>query len=1139
MTNFGFVQVAEIAGLAKAAEKTARTDPRSSCIRARIALEAALHWMFDHDDELRFPYEKNLNAYLKEASFKETTPPHIQRSCELIRRVGNQAAHEVRAVQAASSRSAVAELHKVLYWFTRVYFDADLQAAFDPDLIPSGSPKDAGRDAAKTAAEEWEKKLAAERELRSEAEAELAVLRAQVAANKVAAVERADTHEYSEAETRAFYIDLLLAEAGWKVGGEGVEVEYPLVGVKRNAERTGTGYADYVLFGDDGKPLAVVEAKRTSVDVEKGQHQAADYADALEARFGRRPLIYYTNGYDIYFWDDAFYPPRQVAGFGKREELELAVQRRETRQPIAQAPVNKAIADRPYQVFAIRAVASHFQERHRRALVVMATGTGKTRTAIALVELLQKASWVKRVLFLCDRDSLLIQTKRAFAKHLPNTPAVDLRSTRTDTRARVCLSTYATMMNLVDEVEGGQRPFSPFHFDLIIIDEAHRSIYQKYQALFSYFDGLLLGLTATPRSDVDRNTYQLFELEDKNPTYAFELDEAVAKEYLVPYEALAVSTSFTRAGIKYADLSEREKEEYENLFSDPVTGDYPAEIASAALNRWLFNKPTVESFIRNLMEAGIKIEGGDLLGKTIVFALSTDHAIFIVKCFDEAFPRWAGKFCARIDYSLGKDAQPLIDKFSDPASLPMIAVSVDMLDTGIDIPEVVNLVFAKPVYSQVKFWQMIGRGTRLRPNLFGPGTVENPRADDKTRFLIMDYCGNLDFFAANPGGKITRQPEPLSSRLFKAALALSERLKKEGEELAAIGRKHRQFCVDFVAAIDAMSFVIRPKLRYVEKYQVAAAWDNLKDDSIDELWTHVAPLPSTLDLGDESARRWDLLLMEAELLFLDGSPRLDRFKASIQVTAKDLSGRASIPEVRAALPLLTAVCTEEYWAELSLEDLERIREGMRDLLKFIESDAKRIVYSNLADSVDLVVTDPPPLYSGLDLTQYRKRMDTLLEASRDHLTIAKLRRLVPLTPLDLAELDRLLFEGKEEEREVFIRLYGDKSRTEFEIEDPPISLLIRSIVGLDRAEVEKKLAAYINISGFNPHQLAFIDKLVDFFVRDGFVPVGALYEPPFDQYHEGGPEKLFGQAADRVIEFVRHANALALSASDDSFKESV
>jgi type I restriction enzyme R subunit len=752
MANFDFVPLPEIKNLALDAEKTAIVDPRSCCVNARIALEAALHWMFDNDRALRVPYESNLNAYLKESSFKDHTPPHVQTSCEVIRRSGNQAAHETRPIPQNVSRYAIAELHKVLYWFTRTYFDRDLTAAFDPAALPAGTRVDTGRDIAREAAERLTKNLEAAREKNALLEKELEELRALVADRKAAAERKPDTHDYSEAETRKFYIDLLLAEAGWNVGGENVREEYELAGVRRNASRTGTGYADYVLFGDDGKPLAVVEAKRTSRDAEEGKLQAVDYADALEKNFGRRPLIYYTNGYEIYLFDDAFYPPRAVAGFMKKEEMELAIHRRETRAPIAHASVNKDIVERPYQILAIRAICAHFEERHRRALVVMATGTGKTRTAIALVELMQKANWAKRILYLCDRDSLITQTRRAFTKFLPNTAAVDLRDPDADEKKpRVCLSTYATMMNLIDATEGGVRPFSPSHFDLIVIDEAHRSIYQKYQAIFGWFDGLLLGLTATPRSEVDRNTYQMFELEDRNPTYAFELEEAVAKGYLVSYQAMKVATTFTRRGIHYADLSEREREEYENLFSDPLTGELPPEIKPEALNKWLFNKPTVQGFIRDLMEYGIKAEGGDRLGKTIIFALSTDHAKFIVECFDAAFPKWAGKFCARVDYTLGKDAQALIDDFSDPAKFPMVAVSVDMLDTGIDVREVVNLVFAKPVYSQVKFWQMIGRGTRLCPDLFGPGA-------DKTHFMIFDYCGNLDYFSANPAGKVTRPP---------------------------------------------------------------------------------------------------------------------------------------------------------------------------------------------------------------------------------------------------------------------------------------------------------------------------------------------------------------------------------------------
>jgi type I restriction enzyme R subunit len=805
MANFDFIKLPQIKSLALAAEKATLLDPRSSCINARIALEASLHWMFDNDDELSHPYESNLNAFLKETSFKETTPPHILNSCELIRKAGNQAAHETRPIPQATSRYTIMELHKVLHWFTRVYFDANIESKFDPSLLPTGASQDKGKEEAQKLADSLAKKLEEERTQRALAEEELAKLKAEIAANKAAAEAKPDTHDYSEADTRKFYIDLLLAEAGWKVGTESVKVEYELSGVKRNASKTGMGYADYVLFASDGKPLAVIEAKRTSRDPVEGKLQAADYADALEAKFGQRPLIFYTNGYEIYFWDDKFYPPRKVAGYFKKEELDLAIQRRTTRQSIAHPTVNRDIADRPYQIEAIRAICSHFEDHHRRSLVVMATGTGKTRTAIALVELLQKANWAKRVLFLCDRDSLIIQTKRAFTKNLPNTVSVDLRSTRTDTNARVCLSTYQTMMNLIDEVESGIRGFSPAHFDLIIIDEAHRSIYQKYQALFTYFDGLLLGLTATPRSEVDRNTYQMFELEDKNPTYAFELEDAVAKGYLVPYEAMKVSTTFTRKGIKYADLGEEEREEYEDKFSDPITGAYPDEISPEALNRWLFNKPTVEGFIRNLMEYGIKVEGGDKLGKTIIFALNSKHAQFIVDCFDSAFPKHAGKYCAKIDYSLGKDAQPLIDRFSDVKSFPMIAVSVDMLDTGIDVPEVVNLVFAKPVYSQVKFWQMIGRGTRLCPNLFGP-------SDDKKHFLIFDYCGNLDFFSANPAGKIVRAPEGITSKLFKMALSLALKLKGD-EDHGHIGNRHLAFCKAFVAGLNESSFIIRPFLR--------------------------------------------------------------------------------------------------------------------------------------------------------------------------------------------------------------------------------------------------------------------------------------------------------------------------------------
>lgn len=446
-----------------------------------------------------------------------------------------------------------------------------------------------------------------------------------------------------------------------------------------------------------------------------------------------------------------------------------------------------------------------------------------------------------------------------------------------------------------------------------------------------------------------------------------------------------------------------------------------------------------------------------------------------------------------------------------------------MLDTGIDAPEVVNLVFAKPIYSQVKFWQMIGRGTRLCPRLFGPG-------EDKKNFLIFDYCGNIDYFSANPAGKVLRAPEGIASRLFKMALALALKLGKD-EDHGHIGARHLEFCKAFVNGLNESSFIIRPFLRQVEKYKRKEPWEALGDEMVAELTTFIAPLPSELDLGEEDAKRWDYLLLRTELALLDGTKDFVANQAAIQAAADDLVGRASIPEVKKSLPLLEAVRTDEYWQDITLDMLEEIREKMRDLIQYIDSGAKKVVYTSFADAVDSFVKDPSPLYSGIDLSQYRKRMDKLLEANRNHLTINKIRRLIPVTEKDLKELDRLLFEGKESERELFVRLYGDKPRVQFEIENPPISLLIRSIVGLEREDVERKLAEYINRSSFNTQQIAFVNTLVEFFVRDGYVPVGSLYEPPFDQFHFEGPEELFGEKVERIFDFVSMANRLALVTS--------
>ena len=522
----------------------------------------------------------------------------------------------------------------------------------------------------------------------------------------------------------------MLGEAGWPLD-HSRDREYPVTGMP-NSE--GKGFVDYVLWGADGLPLAVVEAKRTTKSPQVGQQQAKLYADCLETDFGRRPAVFYTNGYQHWIWDDAGgYPPREIQGFYTRDELELLIQRRQTRLPLAGAPVNTEIIERPYQTEAIKAVDDALDRKQREALLVMATGSGKTRTVIALTDQLMKANWVKRVLFLADRTALVNQATNVFKTHLPGVTTVNL-VTEKSTDGRVYVSTYPTMMNLINDLDAGQRRFGPGYFDLVVIDEAHRSVYQKYRAIFDWFDSYLVGLTATPKDEVDHNTYRLFELVDGVPTYAYDLWQAVDEKFLVPPKGVAVGTKFLRHGITYDELSEEEKDEWDAL--DWGEDGPPDAIDSEELNKFLFNEDTVDKVLATLMVDGYKVAGGDRLGKTIIFAKNHAHAEFIEKRFNAQYPEYGGEFARLITYHTTY-AQDLIDKFSQRDKSPHIAISVDMLDTGIDVPEVLNLVFFKMVRSKSKFWQMIGRGTRLCPDLFGPG-------EDKREFLVFDFCGNLE-----------------------------------------------------------------------------------------------------------------------------------------------------------------------------------------------------------------------------------------------------------------------------------------------------------------------------------------------------------------------------------------------------------
>ena len=562
---------------------------------------------------------------------------------EYIRQAGNVAVHGNKTPVPEHALTVVRELAHVLYWAGRTYLRKGAESlqgkTFDESLVPTGEA-----DAAPASPEELEAlkhDLDAAEDARKEVEGELVTLRERLASIKAENETVPEAHDWNESTTRRLIIDLALQRAGWSLDQER-DREYEVTGMP-NA--SGVGYADYVLWGDDGKPLGVVEAKRTTVDPASGRQQAKLYADCLEAMHGQRPIIFYSNGYETYLWDDLAYAPRAVAGFYKKDELASLVYRRVHREPLDVAHVKDAIVERYYQKRAIGSIGEQFAQARRKALLVMATGSGKTRVAIALVDLLQRAGWVKRALFLADRVALVNQAVGAFKAHLPESSPVNL-VTEKDQAGRVYVCTYPTMMGLINETKGTEARFGVGHFDLVIIDEAHRSVYQKYGAIFRYFDSLLVGLTATPRDQVDRNTYELFDLEPGVPTDAYELATAVADGYLVPLKVQQVDLRFPREGIDYDLLSEDEQAQWESLdWGDDEDGGGPPErVSAAAVNNWLFNSDTVDKVLQHLMEHGHKVDGGDRLAKTIIFARNHDHATFIEERFNHHYPRYAGHF---------------------------------------------------------------------------------------------------------------------------------------------------------------------------------------------------------------------------------------------------------------------------------------------------------------------------------------------------------------------------------------------------------------------------------------------------------------------------------------------------------------
>lgn len=1100
-SNFDFLkgQWAPFFDTAYEAEQKVYTTPRECAVLCRISLEQFINWMYDHDGDLNVPTDKKLSNLIHEPSFRNViTLESIFREINYIRRLGNEAAHTGKKIKPEEVIGSVKYLYRFANYIVKYYSTEDFgPSAFDESLVPVSAPTDMPLTQVQSVVEDQEKKLPpvlrfVSPELLNDSQKE----RISDRIKKTNDFKKrhhdftAPAEVMSEYETRKRYIDLLLNEAGWELKDKR-DLEYPVDGMPNTSEG---GYVDYVLWGDDGLPLGLVEAKRTMIDSRQGQQQAVLYADCLEKKFGLRPVIFFSNGFEHSIWDDRMYPPRNVQGFFTKEELRVLINRRTSKKNLSVQTVNKEIVERYYQQEAIKRLTKAFDGGFRKGLFVMATGSGKTRLAAAITELLTKANWAKRILFLADRTALVTQAKGAFNTFLPQLNAIDLTKEESDETARVVFSTYQTMTNRIDgEWSEGNRFYGVGHFDVIFIDEAHRSVYNKYGDIFRYLDGLLIGLTATPKDEVDKNTYELFDLDNHDPTYAYELGTAIDDGWLVKPIGVEVPLRFPREGIKYKDLTDEEKREYEEKFGDPTAGA-PDQIGSEALNSWLFNTDTVDKVLNHLMTNGIKVEGGDKLGKTIIFAKNHEHALFIEERFNKQYPMYKGAFLRVIDYRTAY-ADDLIEKFKDPKGDPQIAVSVDMLDTGIDVPEIVNLVFFKPVYSSTKYWQMIGRGTRLCKDLFGPGL-------DKECFNVFDYCENFAFFDHHPDGVQQASVIPLSQRIYNIKLDIPFQLSglSEPDQFQKTYREHLlNEAHNAIASLDIQSFRVRKNLRIVEAFKERERWNVLTIDDVKLIKKELSPLIVDID-EDETAKRFDLLNLNLQFAFLNNDTAQLNYAARIRNMATQLLQKTTIPSVASKIDYIKAITKDEFWTGIALGEIERIRIELRDLIKFLDRSERSTVYTTFGDhfNAEEKVWDIVPSFTKME--GYRRRVERFIRENESHITIHKLKNNQPITDLDIQALEDIMFsEDKLGNKKQFEDAYGPQ----------PLGVFIRSLIGLDKGAAKLAFNDFLANGNLTADQIRFIDTIINYLTENGIVEKESLYEPPFTDLNELGVDGIF------------------------------
>ena len=1096
-TNFEFIRPTrpELADIAGFAERYVYSDTGSCLVKMRIFCEAVVAYLYRHY-RLQKPYRANLVDMIADDQFTAAAPQRVANLLDLLRQLGNPGAHHGEPLQ-RNAHIALETAFDIAKWLY-VHVDGgkipDVPVYKRPPKTteePDSATLDLLSEREKQI-EELKAKLKGREEAAKASDEELQRLNTE----RERGNQSADDLKINEAETRRRLIDAELADVGWDVTDESqVAVEYPVDGQPTDS---GKGYADYVLWDENGKPLAVIEAKKTARDPNEGEHQAKLYADALEREFSQYPAIYYTSGYDIRFWNRAAgYPPRRVWGYMSRDSLNYRVQyQRAERQPLEGFSVDKDIAGRIYQIETIKAVCERFANKHRHALIVQATGTGKTRVAIALTKLLMEAGWVRRVLFLCDRKELRKQAFDAF-KEFVTEPIFQLSGGSPDAKARILTGTYPGMMQHF-------RNFDVGYFDLIIADESHRSIYNRYRELFQYFDALQVGLTATPVDFIERNTFRMFGCESEDPTAYYPFEEAVEEKWLVPFEVKTVTTEFLRKGIKYDDLSDEQREQLE----EDIDNAEEFEAERSEIDKQVLNKGTARSIMRNLMENGIREATGQHVGKSIVFARSHKHAVLLKEMFDELYPQYGGNFCQVIDNYVER-AEDRITEFKKVTSDLTIAISVDMLDTGIDVPQVVNLVFAKPVKSKVKFWQMIGRGTRLCENLFGPGAHKN-------RFLIFDHWNNFKYFSVEKKQIEGTRQKSLMQQLFEARLQLAE-IAHNGQNIQTFDTAVEQLAADAQRLV-MTTIAVRERHQVVLEARDAERIRQFEPAMRQRLKQQVAPLMQYANIrGEADAYRFDLTMTQAMVAKATGSGEFEdhRDRAINTIARLPISNNA----VRQKADWLEKGKDTAWWLSASLTELEQLRANLRGVMRYQQraggGDPEPPVTIDVSDD-DIESATYTQLADPVRMRLYEEKLTKVLQEIVDtDPTLRKIRRGEPVTEEEMEQLaSQVLIQRQGIDLEILRQFYGSTV---------PLAAALRRIIGMEPDAVRKKFEAFVQkFPQLTAKQLRFMRLLQNHLVKFGTIKIDSLYEQPFTQIDAMGIDGVFEEKdAGMLVEILR------------------